>query len=292
VTDKRWLGATVATGRRGETTDPDAVQSTVDAWFDTHTHTWLSVYEGEDLSSVIYRARRDLALAWVNDLHLPAAATVLELGCGTGLTSTALAAGGLSVIATDRTIGMLLDARRQADDSRVGLDIAQVDAHALAFSAAAFDLLVALGVVPWLHSPRMALVECARVVRPGGYLVVSADNRARLVHLLDPRFNPLLARTRARARSLVGRAIAPGLRHKLHWPWEFNSVLESVGFECVMTASIGFGPFTLLGQHVLSATWGLELHRRLQQLADQHRFGLRWAGSQYVVLARKREAGG
>ena len=38
-----------------------------------------------------------------------------------------------------------------------------------------FPLVVALGVIPWLHSPTKALSEMARVLERGGYLVVNAD---------------------------------------------------------------------------------------------------------------------
>ena len=65
------------------------------------------------------------------------------------------------------------------------------DVHALPFQAHTFDLVVAIGVIPWLHSERVALQEMQRVLKPGGYLLVTADNNARLNRILDPRSSPL-----------------------------------------------------------------------------------------------------
>ena len=68
---------------------------------------------------------------------------------------------------------------------RVTVEVA--DVHALPFASGHFDLVVAVGVIPWLHSPGGAVREMARVLRPGGTLVLTADNRARLVSFTDPR---------------------------------------------------------------------------------------------------------
>ena len=150
------------------------------------------------------------------------------------------------------------------------------------------NLVIALGVIPWLHAPRSALSEVARVLAPGGYLVVSADNRARLAHAFDPRSSPYLASTRRAASRLLGRPPSRGIRPKLHWPWEFDALLDAVGLDKVRAATVGFGPFTLFGHVLLPDRLGLQLHRRLQRLADYGAPGLRRAGDHYLVLARKR----
>jgi SAM-dependent methyltransferase len=49
----------------------------------------------------------------------------------------------------------------------------QADAHALPLATAAFDTVVASQVFEHLHTPSMALGELARVLRPGGRLVLA-----------------------------------------------------------------------------------------------------------------------
>ncbi len=89
---------------------------------------------------------------------------VLDLGCGTG---RVLAEIGARVrVGVDVSRGLLLEARRR------GLVVVRGDAHALPFAAGAFDAVVSgNGVFAYLDTPR-ALSECARILAPGGLLVL------------------------------------------------------------------------------------------------------------------------
>src|SRR5205085_4423169 len=102
---------------------------------------------------------------------------------------------GLRVTATDSSAEMVKTARRHASTLGLGdavrVDLA--DAHGLPFTGEQFDLVIAVGLLPWLHDPQGALQEMVRVLRPGGWIVVTADNRARLNFIVEPRENPLLA---------------------------------------------------------------------------------------------------
>ena len=59
--------------------------------------------------------------------------------------------------------------------------------------------------------------------------------------------------------------------------------------EIEKTMMLGFGPFSFLGRTLLPDSLGIRLHRRLQALADRGVVGLRSTGSQYLVLARRRQ---
>ncbi len=283
----RTAGATVQV-TDGLSLDAGTVQSAVDEWFGAHAQRWSDVYSNPSLTNVIYQQRRDTALAWIEQLDLGASATALELGCGSGLMSVRLASGGLHVSATDRSSRMLRLARRHARNADVAIRVAQADAHKIGFANASFDLVLALGVVPWLHSPRAALLEIARVLRPGGYALLSADNRLRLTHLLDPQYQPWLSGARRAFRTAAGRAPSVGIRPKLHGPREFDALVDSVGLRRLTAATLGFGPLTVLGRRLLPDRVGVRVHWFLQHLADRHPCGLRWRGSQYLVLATRR----
>jgi SAM-dependent methyltransferase len=264
-------------------------QELVEAWSERDARRWTELYHRADVSGVIYQERRDRALSWVDDLDLATGSRVVELGCGAGLLALALAQRGLQVTATDAAPAMVRSTQQHAAGSDVVLHIAQADSNELGLGGGAADVVIALGVLPWLDSPRAALVEAARVLRRGGHLIVSADNRARLTHMLDARYNPLLGPARRAARRLVGRPPRGGPGPKLHWPWELDALLDSVGLEKVVGATVGFGPLTCFGRELPSDSLGLRLNRHLQQLADRGAPGVRWWGSHYLVLARKRQ---
>lgn len=266
---------------------PGPDRAAVQAFFEADAGNWDAIYEGRDVFSVIHQLRRDICLGWAAELESGAA---LEVGCGTGLTSISLARLGNTVTGTDSASAML--ERAEANSARAGTAgqtaFRWADVHRLPFADASFDLVVALGVVPWLENASAALREMARVLVPGGALIVNCDNRHRLPVLIDPRYTPLLAgaRRRLRRRPLTSSTseAADTVRHA---PAEFDTLLAGCGLAVERRRSFGFGPFTLLGSPVLPGQAGVVVHGFLQRLADAGVPPLRATGAQYIVLARR-----
>jgi SAM-dependent methyltransferase len=252
----------------------------VDVWFSAHASDWQEIYARHDVWAVVHQHRLRLALDWIDRLGLAPGSRVLDVGCGSGVTATALARRGLDVVATDSVAPMLRLAR-----SRGAVEVARSDAHALPFTTGTFDLVVALGVLPWLHSPGCALEEMARVARPGGYVLANVDNLWRLTDLLDPRLNPLLRRPRrVLRRALLGAR--SGVHDKSHTIREFDNLLHGCGLHRELAACFGFGPFTFLGRDILPPRTGVSVDRALQACADRRVPLLRSTGAAYMVLAR------
>lgn len=280
--------------KEGSLEPPDAkIQELVDGQFGASAPFWAGIYESTDVYAVIHQRRRAIALAWIQELQLPVGSRILEVGCGAGLTSVELARRGFEVDATDTVPEMIELTRRHGEQANVGARLRPglKDVHALDFEGEAFDAVVALGVIPWLHSPQTALLEIARVLKPGGHLIVNADNAARLTDLVDPRYNPALTPLREAFKRLLRRMGirrtghgAPSRKHSLRG---FERLLSSAGLQTVKGCTLGFGPFTFLGYKLLSARLELRLHRWLQLRADQGMPGIRSVGAQYLVLGRK-----
>jgi hypothetical protein len=129
----------------------------------------------------------------------------------------------------------------------------------------------------------------ARVLREGGWLIVSADNRARLNLLSEPRENPLLAPVKL-ARRAARRAIrtpptgAPSYRHL---PGEVDRMLAAAGLGVTRRTTIGFGPFTFFGRAIFDDRAAHRLHVRLQSAGERRAPALRRLGWHYLVAARK-----
>jgi ubiquinone/menaquinone biosynthesis C-methylase UbiE len=263
-------------------------------YFESAAAYWKNVYSGDRLLSAIYRDRYGTALEWVKQLGLDRSARILEIGCGAGLITIALAQNGYSVDAVDSTMAMIQLTRKDVAGQNLQERVwtYAADVHALPFETERFDLVIAIGVIPWLHSEDVALQEMRRVLKPGGHLLVTADNNARLTRILDPISSPISVPLRFAAKRILKLcglwSPKPGLQPKRHYPYEVNRLVRECGFANLKSCTLGFGPFTLFGKNLLTDHAAVGLHRRLQMLAlRSDLLPLRWTGSHYVVLATK-----
>jgi len=252
---------------------------------------WEQIYADGTVYGRIYQERARRAIACVDRIGLPSGAAVLEIGCGPGVITTALARKGVTVWAIDSLEEMVertqAVARQAGVGSRVFAQVGHVD-H-VPFADAAFDLVVLIGVSEWLVSLTQPLSEIVRVLKPRGHLIISADNNWPLHQILDPVFNPALKPLKRRIGQVLRRV---GLRRRqprfhAYALGAFDSELANAGFEKITAQTIGFGPFTLCTRRVLNEEAGWRWHLRLQQLADKSVPLLRSAGLVYLVLARK-----
>jgi SAM-dependent methyltransferase len=97
---------------------------------------------------------------------------VLDIGTGDGTYALGAASRGGLVTAIDRDPAMLEAARARA--TSLGLDIAlqQGAAELLPFASASFDVVLAVTVLCFVPDPSAAVREMARVLVPGGRLVL------------------------------------------------------------------------------------------------------------------------
>lgn len=100
---------------------------------------------------------------------------VLEVACGAGQGLGYLAREARSVVGGDYTASNLVTARR-THGGRAGL--VRLDAEALPFAAARFDVVLLLEALYYLADAERAVGELVRVLRPRGRVVVSSVNRA------------------------------------------------------------------------------------------------------------------
>lgn len=117
-----------------------------DAWYDTPRGRWIG--------------GRELALA-VSLLDLPAGATLLDAGCGTGWFTRRFAQAGFAVTGLDPDSAALEFARGRDAGSRYVAG----DAMRLPFTDAAFDGVVCITALNFMPDPQRAVAELVRVCR-------------------------------------------------------------------------------------------------------------------------------
>jgi ubiquinone/menaquinone biosynthesis C-methylase UbiE/DNA-binding transcriptional ArsR family regulator len=95
-----------------------------------------------------------------------------DLGCGTGHLAQALAPFVGRVIAVDASAAMLRAAKARIGDL-ANVEIRRGDLEELPVTDATLDAALLVLVLPYLAEPALAIAEAARVLKPGGRLLVT-----------------------------------------------------------------------------------------------------------------------
>jgi 2-polyprenyl-6-hydroxyphenyl methylase / 3-demethylubiquinone-9 3-methyltransferase len=120
-----------------------------------------------------------LRLAWIQS-HVPLAGLkVLDVGCGGGILSDAMARAGASVTGIDMSAKALGVARLHAlEASTEGVEYREITAEAIAAEMpGAFDVVTCMEMLEHVPDPASVVGACARLVKPGGSIFFSTINR-------------------------------------------------------------------------------------------------------------------
>ncbi len=152
---------------------------------------WAPVYDL--VFGGVFSKGRDAAIQATNKLG----GRVLEVGVGTGI-SLPLYSPNVRIFGTDISEAMLKKAKQRVAEGRLKNieGLAVMDAEKLEFPDNSFDVVMAQYVVTAVPNPEVALDEFARVVRPGGELIiltrVSAD--AGMRRFIEQKLQPVVTR--------------------------------------------------------------------------------------------------
>ena len=111
----------------------------------------------------------------------------LDAGCGSGYFARMLAEGGATVHGVDGASEMVEAAQAVAQGHSVveRLVFQRIDTvENLPFDDASFDGVISLSVLEYVPDPERALAEMARVLRPGGQMVISIPYTGSLVRAI------------------------------------------------------------------------------------------------------------
>ena len=161
--------------------------------------------------------------------------SVLDVGCGGGLLSEAMAVAGATVTGLDQASELLDVARLHALESGVPVDYRLETAEAHAEShAGRYDVVTCMEMLEHVPDPASVVAALAVLVRPGGHVFVSTINR-----------NPRAWLQAVVAAEYVLRLLPRGTHayDKFIRPSELASWARDCGLEMVDIAGLEYDPF-------------------------------------------------
>jgi len=161
---------------------------------------------------------------------------VLDLGCGGGLLSEAMAREGADVVGIDLAADVIEIAQLHLYESGLQVDYRQQSVEDLAAAeAGSFDVVACMEMLEHVPDPAAVLAAAARLLRPGGQLFVSTLNRT----------------PQAFAAAIVGaeyllRLLPRGTHRYASFirPSELAEWLRVVGFELNDVSGLHYQPLT------------------------------------------------
>ncbi|MBA2656232.1 MAG: bifunctional 2-polyprenyl-6-hydroxyphenol methylase/3-demethylubiquinol 3-O-methyltransferase UbiG [Tatlockia sp.] len=101
---------------------------------------------------------------------------VLDLGCGGGILTEAMAKAGANLTGIDVENEALEAAKLHAKQSQLAINY--VNSPVEFYEAEPFDLITCMEMLEHVKDPQLVINHCARLLKPGGYLFLSTINRS------------------------------------------------------------------------------------------------------------------
>ncbi|KAJ3159322.1 hypothetical protein HDU86_001926 [Geranomyces michiganensis] len=160
---------------------------------------------------------------------------ILDIGCGGGLLSEALARLGATVVGADAAGENIAMAKihAQQDPALTQLEYRHVTAEKLLEDREQFDIVCALEIIEHVNNPREFTRVCSQLVKPNGLIFFSTINRTPASYL----FTILLAEH-------VLRWVPPGTHDHAKYitPQEMDDYLVNADCEPLETRGMAFDP--------------------------------------------------
>lgn len=272
---------------------PDQHAERVRSYFDAHAEDWERAYQNvERANDVVLAERLRLAVELTADLE--PGSRVLDAGCGTGPLTAELVRRGHRVTAVDISAQMVERCRRHLESAGLAADACRLvrgEISQLDLEPGGFDAVFALGFLQYQDDERAALADLARLLAPGGRLVVSGPIHRRLTSLFGlwdgvrRLRRSLTARRRGEADELAELlAISP---HR-YSPGRMRRLLAAAELEVLAQRPHGFVNFVLVGPW-LGTGGELTAHRLLTRAARRLPIG-RFANDLVTLAVKPRPA--
>lgn len=115
-------------------------------------------------------------LQWIRQYTEMLGKNILDVGCGGGILSQAMAAHGAHVTGIDAEQEAILSALAKARDSQLTINYLCTPIEE--YDKQTFDAITCMEMLEHVQNPQLVINHCARLLNSGGYLLLSTINRS------------------------------------------------------------------------------------------------------------------
>ena len=113
--------------------------------------------------------------------------TILDIGCGAGILMKEMLQRGHNVVGLDISLEMIREAKKNtAGFPSERKKFIQGDLGNISFESKTFDFIICVGVLEYQANDKIGIGEISRILKKGGFAVITVPNLLRLRNLLDP----------------------------------------------------------------------------------------------------------
>ena len=194
-------------------------------------------------------------LAFIEQTVLLNGLRVLDVGCGGGILSEAMAKQGAAVTGLDAEVDSIKAAQQHANQN--ALNIEYVHSAIETFNAPAFDVVVCMEMLEHVNEPQVVINHCVRLLKPGGYLFLSTINRSIKAYLQAVVAAEYLLRLLPRQTHDYNKFIKPS---------ELSAMIRATEMDVMSIKGLSYNPFNRQAtiQSDVSVNYLLSAHKPLK----------------------------
>jgi ubiquinone/menaquinone biosynthesis C-methylase UbiE len=167
---------------------------------------------------------------------------ILDVGCGRAIDGARLWEKGAKVIGLEPSQVMMTRAKEYLSESNAGVALAQGIGENLPFKPYSFDKVMCKGALDHFFSPSQTMEEIARVLKPGGEMIISIANFDSLGFRLGKKLYPITKfLSPALAKERKPWELPPDHKYEFDYPSLRNLVKQHFDIKKTKGISLFFG---------------------------------------------------
>jgi SAM-dependent methyltransferase len=294
-----------------EQKSPWWLKHAVGDYFTKNIDYWASIYEdpsgedpsGEPSSSLFDMRKRKRKVLGLVDSHADGRSLrILDAGCGPGVLLDELRKRGHAIIGMDISgDAVKLSNARLVGDGKEGFRCVQADIEDIPLQDDSVDMVLCLGVLPWLAGDARGISEMSRVVRKGGVIILALPNLLRIGSLLDPyyylfRVWQYFWHRLVQADGIIAESGSPTedigrnrtFQVRRYQPGSLNALFSRHNLTVSSSSGVEYGPLTFWRKEFLPRETSRSLGGFLDQISEKRGFSwLKALSGQLIICLEK-----